>query len=80
MVNNPTCNASYCDTSLIPGLGRSHVFGATKAGGGGTLLLRFHNKKSHCNEKPKNHNEEEPLLEETRESPLAATKTHHRQK
>ena len=33
------------------------------------------NKRSHCNEKPAHHNEEQPPLATTRESPRAATKT-----
>ena len=39
----------------------------------------LHNKRSHCNEKPTHHNEEQPLLATTRESPRAATKTQHSQ-
>ena len=35
------------------------------------------NKRSHHNEKPVHHNEEQPLLAATRESPCAATKTQH---
>ena len=33
------------------------------------------NKRSHCNEKTAHHNEEQPQLTATRESPCAATKT-----
>ena len=35
----------------------------------------LHNKRSHRNEKPAHHNEEQPPLAATRESPRAATKT-----
>ena len=38
------------------------------------------NKRSHRNEKPTYHNEEQPLLAATRESPRAATKTQRSQK
>ena len=38
------------------------------------------NKRSHCNEKPVHCNKEQPPLAATRESPRAATKTHHSQK
>ena len=40
----------------------------------------LHNKRSHRNEKPAHHNEEQPRLAATRESPRAATKTQHSQK
>ena len=39
-----------------------------------------YNKRSHCNEKPAHHNEEELLLIATRESPHAATKAQRSQK
>ena len=39
----------------------------------------LHNKRSHCNEKPVHHNEEQPPLTTTRESPHAATKTQRSQ-
>ena len=38
------------------------------------------NKRSHCSEKPTYHNEEQPPLTATRESPRAATKTQRSQK
>ena len=38
------------------------------------------NKRSHCNEKPTHHNEGQPPLVATRESPRAATKTQHSQR
>ena len=40
-----------------------------------TLEPMLHNKRSHCNEKPAHHNEEEPPLAATRESPRTVTKT-----
>ena len=40
----------------------------------------LHNKRSHRNEKPAHHNEEQPSLATTRESPRAAMKTQHSQK
>ena len=40
----------------------------------------LHDKRSHCNEKPAHHNEEQPPLATTRESLSAATKTQHSQK
>jgi len=41
------------------------------------LELVVHNKRTHGNEKPTHHNEEQPLLAATRESLRAATKTQH---
>ena len=38
------------------------------------------NKRRHHNEKPTHHNEEQPLLSGTRESPCTAIKTQHSQK
>jgi len=38
------------------------------------------NKRSNCNKKLKHHNEEQPLLAATRESPSAAVKAQHSQK
>ena len=40
----------------------------------------LHNKRSHRNEKPAHHNEEQPPLAATRESPRAAMKTQRSQK
>ena len=40
----------------------------------------LYNKRSHCNEKPLYHSEEEPLLYATRESPRAATEIQHSHK
>ena len=40
----------------------------------------LHNKRSHCNEKPAHHNEGQPPLTATRESPHAAMKTQCSQK
>ena len=40
----------------------------------------LHNKGSHCNKKPVDHNEELPLLSATRESRHAATKMQSSQK
>ena len=40
----------------------------------------LHNKRSHCNEKPAHHNEEQPPLAASRESLHTATKTGHGQK
>ena len=37
-------------------------------------------KSSHCSEKPTHCDEEQPLLATARESPHAATNTHHSQK
>ena len=39
----------------------------------------LHSKRSHCNEKPVQHNEEQRPLTSTRESPCTATKTQHSQ-
>ena len=44
----------------------------------GKAVLR--NKSSRCHEKPGHHEEEQPLLAATKESPLAAMKTQRSQK
>ena len=78
MDKNPSANAG--DMSLIPGPGRFQMLQATKAHV--PQLLKplnletvLCNKRSHRNEKPMQHKEEEPLLSRTRENPRAAVMT-----
>ena len=77
------------DTGLISGLGSTRLR-ATQACVPATItelpvlqLLKpghlkpiLHNRRSHCNEKPENFNEEQPSFTATRESPHAARQTH----
>ena len=44
-----------------------------------SLEPMLHNKRSHCDEKPMHHNEEQSPLVRTRESPHAATNMQHSQ-
>ena len=91
MVKNSPASAE--DTSLIPAMGRFHMLGGNYAHVPQIPEPTHHNsepacalepvlcsKRSHCNEKPMYHNEEEPLLTATRESLQAATKTQYSQK
>ena len=81
VVKNPRANAG--DTDSSPGPGRSHM---PRSKARAPQLLKparlepvLRSKRSHHNEKPAHHMEEEPLLSATRGSPRPATKTQRSQ-
>ena len=72
MVKNPPANAG--NTGSSPGLGRSHMPRVA------TTEARAPRARALQHEKPAHHNEEQPPLAATRESPCSAAKTQHSQK
>ena len=64
---------SLCSRDDEPELVSPHA-ATTEAG---TLEPVLYSKSSHCSEKPIHCDEEQPLLTTARESPHAATNTHH---
>ena len=76
VARNPPCNAG--DYGSIPGLGKVHMLQSSYAPV--PQLLRPHlepvlpSKRSHCNEKPEYHNEEEPLAHRNLRKPEHSNK------